>query len=124
MFNLEKIERYIIIFLILSLLLGLAVSAHKRSGRPIAVKMRSFDTGVRDRGSDAEETSFRRVKVDINSAGREELMKLKGVGPVMADRIIEYRSSEGSFTYVEDIKKVKGIGPAFFEKIKDNITVE
>ena len=41
----------------------------------------------------------------------------------MAQRIIEFRETEGAFTAIEDIKKVKGIGEAKFEKMKDKICI-
>ena len=61
--------------------------------------------------------------VNINTAGAEELDTLPGIGPAMAQRIIEFRETEGAFTAIEDIKKVKGIGEAKFEKMKDKICI-
>ena len=63
-------------------------------------------------------------RININSASREELIKLKGVGPANADRIIEYREKHGPFQKAEDITKVKGIGEKKWEANRDVITVE
>lgn len=63
------------------------------------------------------------AKININTASREELMRLKGVGPANADRIIEYRKALGPFQKPEDIMKVKGIGEKTWEANKDAITV-
>ena len=63
-------------------------------------------------------------RVNINTASREELIKLKGVGPANADRIIEYREKHGPFQRPEDITKVKGIGEKKWEANRDVITVE
>lgn len=60
-------------------------------------------------------------KVSINTADKEELMTLSGIGESKAENIIEYRK-QNKFNDVSDIKKVKGIGDSIFEKIKDNIT--
>lgn len=60
--------------------------------------------------------------VNINTASRDELMDLNGIGDVMADRIIEYRSSN-AFKSKEDIMSVNGIGKGIYEKIKDRITI-
>ena len=62
-------------------------------------------------------------KVDINTASQEDLEKIKGIGPGLAKKIIEYRESHGSFEKIEDIINVKGIGEKKFEKIKEFITV-
>ena len=61
-------------------------------------------------------------KVNINLADSEQLQTLTGVGPVTADKIIEYRESNGRFTNIEDIKNVSGIGDKTYEKLKDSIT--
>ncbi len=60
-------------------------------------------------------------KISINSASIEQLMTLKGVGVVMANRIIEYREKNGGYTKLEDLKNVKGIGEKVFENIIDFI---
>lgn len=62
-------------------------------------------------------------KVSINTASKEELMTLSGIGEAKAGAIIEYREKNGNFASIEDIKNVSGIGDAIFEKIKDNITI-
>ena len=67
--------------------------------------------------------SAAKEKVNLNTATREELMTLKGIGEAKADDIIAYRESHGGFQKIEDIKKISGIKNAAFEKIKDDITV-
>lgn len=61
--------------------------------------------------------------VNINSANVQELETLDGIGPSMANKIIEYRETNGYFSSIEDIKNVSGIGEAKFNKIKDNISI-
>ena len=58
--------------------------------------------------------------ISINSATKEELQTLPGIGPSIAQRIIDYRQ-ENTFQILEQIKDVKGIGEALFNKIKDKI---
>ncbi len=60
--------------------------------------------------------------ININTASLEELDRLPEIGPVMAQRIIDYRTTNGPFAAIEDIMNVQGIGPATFEKIKTLIT--
>jgi len=62
-------------------------------------------------------------KIDINRAEAWLLEALPGIGEVLAQRIVDYRSQNGPFRTIEDIAKVKNIGPATFDKIKDYITV-
>lgn len=63
------------------------------------------------------------VRININTASREQLMTLKGIGEARAGDIIAYREQNGGFQTIEDIMKVPGIKEAAFQKIKENITV-
>ncbi len=55
--------------------------------------------------------------VDLNTAGKEELVLLPEIGPVLAERIIEYRTSSGGFRSREELLRVKGIGEKKYSKI-------
>ena len=63
------------------------------------------------------------LRININTASKEELMELSGIGEARAQAIIEYRESFGGFGYIEEIMNVSGIKEAAFEKIKDHICV-
>lgn len=62
--------------------------------------------------------------ININTADENELQKIKGVGPGIAKRILDFREQNGNFKTIDDIKKVRGIGEKKFEKMKDFITVQ
>lgn len=62
------------------------------------------------------------VMVNINTASAQELEALPGIGPVLAERIIAYRSENGGFRAPEELAKVKGIGESKLEDILDLIT--
>ena len=62
--------------------------------------------------------------VNINNASQTELETLPGIGPSIANKIINYRKEKGKFSRIEDIKNVSGIGEAKFEKIKKYISVK
>lgn len=62
-------------------------------------------------------------KVNINTANQEELDTLPGIGETTAQKIIEYRETNGKFNKIEDLQNVKGIGESKYSEIKDKITV-
>jgi comEA protein len=55
--------------------------------------------------------------LDLNAAAEAELVRLPGIGPVMAKRIVEYRQKHGPFKRLEDLRKVKGIGAKTYAKL-------
>ncbi len=61
--------------------------------------------------------------VDLNTATLAELETLPGIGPVLAQRILDFRESNGGFTAVEQLREVSGIGPTVYEDIVDLVTV-
>ena len=61
--------------------------------------------------------------ININTATLEQLESLPGIGPSTAQKIIDYRTDNGSFVAIEDIMNVSGIGETTFAEIKDLITV-
>lgn len=63
-------------------------------------------------------------RVPINSASQAELETLPGVGPAMAQRIIEYREQVGEFASLADLDQVSGIGPATLENLKDLVSFD
>jgi competence protein ComEA len=79
------------------------------------------DSCITDVTEDDSEDST--TKIGLNSATKEELMTLPGIGETKALAIIEYRDSNGLFKIIEDIKNVTGIGDSVFAKIKDYITL-
>ena len=62
-------------------------------------------------------------KVNINSANQTELETLPGIGPSLAQRIIEYRETNGEFEKIEDVQNVKGIGDSKYSNIKEKICI-
>jgi competence protein ComEA len=61
--------------------------------------------------------------VDLNAATLEQLDALPGVGPVLAQRIIDFRQEHGRFSSVEELQEVPGIGPAKFATVKTKVRV-
>ena len=93
-------ERKVILFFVVSLLLGSVLFTFRDS---LLAK---------------EPPSY---KVNINQADETVLISIPGIGPALARRIIDYRNTHGPFSGIDDLKKVKGIGPQKFEKMKEFI---
>ncbi len=80
----------------------------------------SYDDKTKDNNTNNDTVSN---LININTATKEELATLNGIGLAKAADIIEYRNTNGNFKSTDDIKNVSGIGDALFAKIKDYITV-
>ena len=61
--------------------------------------------------------------VNLNTATAEQLDDLPGIGPVLAERIVRWRTEHGSFTSVDQLREVSGIGARKFESIRELVTV-
>ncbi|MBI1732579.1 MAG: ComEA family DNA-binding protein [Gammaproteobacteria bacterium] len=61
--------------------------------------------------------------VNINTAGKAELMAVRGIGEKRAEAIIAYREQHGPFKSVDDLENVQGIGPAILKDNRDGLTV-
>ena len=74
--------------------------------------------------NEAENKEESDQKININKATQTELENLKGIGPSLSNKIIEYRNENGKFKSIEEIKNVSGIGDTKYEGIKNYITVK
>ena len=90
---------------------GASPSASASSAQPDTARSESTDT---DPTSDL---------LDLNTAGLEELQTLKGIGPVTAQRILDYRMQFGRFDNVDQLMEVKGIGSKTLAKFRDQVCV-
>ncbi len=126
--NKEKIVLY---FLIISTIIGSAISLYKRQKESKNFSQIEFEI---EKVSNLENTSENKViitekeinqyPVNINQANKKEMEALPGIGPVLAQRIIDERNRVGKFYNPEDLLKIKGIGPKILVKIKDKIKIE
>lgn len=78
---------------------------------------------VRPRRPATDPTTRTPVPVDLNRASREELERLPGVGPVMAERILRLRERVGKFRGLEELRSVRGIGPATIERLRPLVII-
>lgn len=63
------------------------------------------------------------LKVDLNRAGIEELVRLPGVGKIVAERIVKYREENGAFEALEELMNVRGIGEKTYLKLEPYLTM-
>lgn len=63
------------------------------------------------------------LRININTASLDDLMQLKGIGAVLAGRIIDYREEHGAFGSVEELTEVRGIGDKTLDAIRDTVTI-
>lgn len=64
------------------------------------------------------------LRININTADASTLETLPGIGPTLAQRIIDYRKANGPFAQPEDVMNVSGVGPAIFAKIEESISTK
>jgi competence ComEA-like helix-hairpin-helix protein len=119
MFDLEKREKFILLTLLVILLIGIIFGFYQKRVVRVDVKSSDFTYPTEDLLPGPET-----LKININESDTAGLMKLKGVGKVLAGRIIEYRAANRSFMSVEGLKKVKGMGGKLYEKIKDEVSID
>ena len=76
-----------------------------------------------DTKAKAQDAAAPKLMVNINTATKDELKALKGIGDTRAQDIIDYRKKNGDFKSIDDLEKVKGIGPGAMKQIRANISV-
>jgi len=92
----------------------LAAGGTRSDAAPSKIKLYIYEVGE----------TFEPQRISINRAEAWLLEALPGIGPALAQRIVDYRNANGAFQRVEDLKRVQGIGQQTYEALKDLITVE
>ena len=103
----DFIEKLILLLLVCSFLLGLCLIQWRRQRPSFALRVVSENPPF----------PVAPPTVPLNSATAEELSLLPGIGPKLAERIVFFRSRQGSFAALEELQKVEGIGPKLYQKI-------
>jgi competence protein ComEA len=93
------------------------------TGSPIVASTSSIaDTGA-DPSAKREGTCANSSVVDLNSASAAELEALPGIGPVMAQRILDWRSANGRFSHVRELREIQGVGEKTFRRLEPLVRV-
>ena len=102
------------------------LAAEVKTGQKISIPLltpRSTSIQVSGRSVGAGNLSDTPEVININQATLADLRKIKGVGPVMAQKILDYREKNGYFTSTEQLKKVGGIGEKTFKRWENLISI-
>ena len=113
-------ERAVVLFLAVSLLVGSAVV---RVGRVFPSAIPDFGGASGRRGQASAVDALPTWPVDVNTAGVDDLVRLPGVGPVRAAEIVRRRELSGGFSTLEELLEIKGIGPVTLDGLRDKATV-
>lgn len=109
MFDFTRQEKGVVLFLSFVALAGFGLSLAAKSCSQARAAISFFqDT----------------AKIDLNSADRELLEIIPGIGQKLTQRILEYRDKEGGFKKLEDLKNIKGITNHKFEQIKKHLILK
>jgi len=117
-------ERAVVLLLTVTLVFGIGVSYYRRARlrrRTSAVPL----TVLQDTGAvpATARNAFTQL-LDINLATARQLDELPGIGPILANRIVEYRQRKGGFRSVGDLRSVPGIGDRRFQTLREFVTVD
>jgi competence ComEA-like helix-hairpin-helix protein len=124
---LTKREKQIILFLFVTLVIGLVLRyyqinialpptydySEEDSLFTVLSKSRAKD-GVSSKGDE---------KLNVNTATKEELQRIEGIGEKLAERIIQYRTKYGFFRRIDELMRIPGIGKRKFDQISNYLTV-
>ena len=135
-------EKHVILFLVCTLIIGYGVKLYQENHlyddfKPVtSIEKESFEKKARlaydtskRKGLNSSESSTENDSkpqteiININTAEKQNLVKLPKIGTVTAERIIRFRDDYGPFKSIDDLLKVKGIGPKTLEKLKPQITL-
>jgi len=135
-------EKHVILFLVCTLTVGYGVKLYQGSHlyddfKPVTLIEKetfekkatlAYDISKREGLNSSESSTEKDYKpqteiININTAEKQNLVKLPKIGIVTAERIIRFRDDYGPFKSLDDLLKVKGIGPKTLEKLKPQITL-
>lgn len=128
---LTSTERKVILFLASTLLLGAGIRLYQETfPHPKRFDYRASDSTFEDLSrkllsdSGATKHAAPSSTVDLNAASKQDLMRLPGIGEIMAGRILEFRATAGSFRHINELLRVKGISKKRLEQMRNFVTID
>lgn len=109
--NLTRQEKNVLLAIIFAALLGIGISSLFK----VIPKAGKIYASI---------SSYGPSMVNINTADKEQLITLPGIGPKTAQKIIDYRLKSGGFSHIDQLKQIKGIGGKKWERIRQFLTVD
>ncbi len=129
MFGFTKNEQRVVLFLTAAFFCGALIRAVRDDAHPlpdaaepgIQVQLHAPEPPRKIAGGGGGRPA---AGVNLNSAGAAELIRVPGIGPVMAGRILAYRRESGRFRSVDELIRVRGVGPRTLEKIRPYLRID
>ena len=124
-FGFSLFERRAIWFLLIVLLIGTSIRLYRNHelSKLIDLRVSTQLEGALEKPNIGRSSPSADNPLDINLAGSAELELLPGIGPIKAERIINYRLQHGHFGSIDELKNVSGIGPETIEKLQQMVFV-
>jgi competence ComEA-like helix-hairpin-helix protein len=127
-------ELWLLLSLAAALGVGLAVGEFRNSFPDLAERLENLDTEPEIAPPASPPFPARPPKIsevqiklngrlDLNGATADDLRRLPGIGPALADQIVQVRERRGRFATADDLRSVPGMGPKKLERIRDLVTV-
>jgi comEA protein len=141
-FGFTRNEIKVILFLVTTFIVGLGIRWYRSTEKPEAVSESRYDYSLKDK--EFEERSQKLAKltspkgekkitsqqtlephsININTASKDQLTLLPGIGETYAERIVVYRNNNGPYASVDEVEKVKGIGKRTLERLRPYIRIK
>ena len=125
MFTFNRNEQIVLLLLSVALLAGIVVSYLDRTNSDAVqdFDVKKSTVPVPEMPEETTPSSQAHTPIDINIATAKDFEQLPGIGPQIAQRIIDHRTQTGKFAKLEDLTNVKGIGPKTLDRLRPHLTL-